>query len=253
MLLPRVARVTLGLVAVAARRYIDWLEVLHRYVAFTGWTLAVWITFQPLILTRQESDATDRDRSVVSLLAKLFFAFYICALVLLGEKFAIQWIAGKFHERSYAGTPSLTLSHVVSRSHIPLERIADQRFAVGVLSTLYRYSSDIPGRSDTLKDGPADGKRMSVHPKRFFKKALKGVREVATTTTTALGTMASEIAGSSVLQPNSPQAKVQTALESANKSRLVSTIFSYMISHIAHPNVGTARSPPVLLFRQATC
>ncbi|KAI0092959.1 Mechanosensitive ion channel-domain-containing protein [Irpex rosettiformis] len=209
MLLPRVARVTLGLVAFGARRYIDWLEALHRYVAFTGWTLAVWITYQPLILTREASNATDRDRSILSLLAKLFFAFYICALVLLGEKFAIQWIAGKFHERSYA------------------ERIADQRSAVSVLSTLYRYSSDIPGRSDTLKDGPADGKRMSVDPRRFFKKALKGVREVATTTTTALGTVASEIAGSSVLQPNSPQAKVQTALHSANKSRLLARRLYY--------------------------
>lgn len=109
MIFPRVARVTVGLVAVGARRYIDWLEALHRYVALAVWTLAVWITFQPLILTRQESDATDRDKSVVSLLAKLFFAFYICALVLLGEKFAIQWIAGKFHERSYAGTSSFPI------------------------------------------------------------------------------------------------------------------------------------------------
>ncbi|KAI0768432.1 hypothetical protein BC629DRAFT_1583550 [Irpex lacteus] len=215
MIFPRVARVTVGLVAVGARRYIDWLEALHRYVALAVWTLAVWITFQPLILTRQENDATDRDKSVVSLLAKLFFAFYICALVLLGEKFAIQWIAGKFHERSYA------------------ERIADQRFAVAVLSTLYRHSTDIPGRSDTLKDGPAEHKRMSVDPKKFFKKALKGVREVATTTTTALGTVASEIAGSSVLQPNSPQAKVQTALESANKSRLLARRLYYSF---AKPN-----------------
>lgn len=67
---------------------------------------------------------------------------------------------------------------------------------------------------------------MSMDPKRFFKKALKGVRTVATTTTTALGTVASEIAGSSVLQPNSPQAKVQTALQSANKSRLVRVGFA---------------------------
>ena len=62
---------------------------------------------------------------------------------------------------------------------------------------------------------------MSVAPKKFLKRAFKGVKSAATTTTTALGTVASEIAGTSVLQPNSPQAKVQTALESANKSRLV--------------------------------
>lgn len=32
MLLPRLARYTVGIVAVGSRRYIDWLEVLHRYV-----------------------------------------------------------------------------------------------------------------------------------------------------------------------------------------------------------------------------
>ena len=36
-------------------------------------------------------------------IAKLLFAFFLCAGLLVFEKFAIQWIAGKFHERSYAG------------------------------------------------------------------------------------------------------------------------------------------------------
>ena len=32
MMLPRVARYTVGVVAVGTRRYIDWLDVLHRYL-----------------------------------------------------------------------------------------------------------------------------------------------------------------------------------------------------------------------------
>ena len=36
---------------------------------------------------------------------------------------------------------------------------------------------------------------MTMSPKKFLKKALKGVRNAATTTTTALGNVASEIAG----------------------------------------------------------
>ena len=103
------------------------------------------------------------------------------------------------------------------------ERIADQKLAVRVLTTLYRHSHDIPGRIDTLRDAP--DKRASMYPKKFLKKAFRGVKSAAATTTTAFGTVASEIAGTSVLQPNSPQAKVQTALSSANKSRLVSGSF----------------------------
>jgi hypothetical protein len=78
---------------------------------------------------------------------------------------------------------------------------------------------------------------------KMFKAALKGVKGVAQTTTTAFGNLASEIAGrcagffcasfslayiaraaSSVLQPNSPQAMVAVALGSANKTRLVSVV-----------------------------
>ncbi|CAL1707549.1 unnamed protein product [Somion occarium] len=208
MMLPRLARYTLGVVAVASRRYIDWLDVLHRYVALLGWTFTIWVSFQPVINTRQEANASDSSVSIINTIAKLLFAFFLCAAVLAFEKFSIQWIAGKFHERSYA------------------ERIQAQKFAVGVLVTLYRHSNDIPGRSDTLKDGSAD-KRMTMNPKKFLKKALKGVRKAATTTTTALGNVASEIAGSSVLQPNSPQAMVQTALGSANKSRLLARRLFY--------------------------
>lgn len=93
-----------------------------------------------------------------------------------------------------------------------------------MLVTLYRNSSDIPGRSDTLSAAHGSSKSSVLDPRRFFKRALKGVRVAATTTTTAFGNVASEIAGSSVLQPNSPAAMVQTALQSANKTRLVSTL-----------------------------
>ncbi|KAI0785645.1 Mechanosensitive ion channel-domain-containing protein [Abortiporus biennis] len=208
MILPHIARNTVGVVAVGTRRYIDWLDVLHRYVALFGWTLGIWISFQPLINTRREPNISEGSASILTTIAKLLFAFFLCAALLAFEKFSIQWIAGKFHERSYA------------------ERITAQKFAVNVLVTLYRHSSDIPGRSDTLKDGPMN-KRASVDPKKFFKAALRGVRSAATTTTTALGNVASEIAGSSILQPNSPQAMVKTALESANKSRLLARRLYY--------------------------
>ncbi|TFK54216.1 hypothetical protein OE88DRAFT_1624688 [Heliocybe sulcata] len=205
--LPHIARASVGVVAVGSRRYIDWLDVLHRYVALFGWTLSIWITFNALI-NAHDGDGSQKSQSIISFIAKLLFAIYICAAVLAFEKLSIQWIAGKFHERSYA------------------ERIADQKFAIKVLTILYRHSTDIPGRSDTLRDGPVN-KRASMNPKLFLKKALRGVKYAATTTTTALGNVASEMAGSSVLQPNSPEAKVKTALDSANKSRLLARRLYY--------------------------
>lgn len=62
-------------------------------------------------------------------------------------------------------------------------------------------------------------------PKVALRKALKGLKEAAQTTTTALGNVASEMAGQSVLQTNSPSNRVTMALNSANKSKAV-CIFS---------------------------
>jgi len=90
-------------VAIGSRRYIDWLEVLHRYVALTAWTVTIWVTYQPLLNRRQSPEASDNSKRIISLLGRLLFSFFLCALVLFLEKFAIQFIAGKFHERSYAG------------------------------------------------------------------------------------------------------------------------------------------------------
>jgi hypothetical protein len=74
------------------------------------------------------------------------------------------------------------------------DRIAEQKFAVRSLVILYRHSRDIPGRTDTFRDGPA-AKGGAVGPNRMFKKFRDGVRFAATTTTTAFGNVASEIAG----------------------------------------------------------
>lgn len=199
MILPSIVRHTVGVVAVGARRYIDWLGALRRYVAFVAWTAAIWIAYSPLINSRQDKNSSPKNRNIISFVGKFLFGLYLCAALLLFEKFSIQWIAAKFHERSYA------------------ERIAEQKFAVKTLTTLYRHSTDLHERNH-----PYGGeKQPMINPKRIVKQAIRGVRFAATTTTTALGNVASEIAGSSVLQPNSPQAMVKTALESASKTKLL--------------------------------
>ncbi|XP_006461100.1 hypothetical protein AGABI2DRAFT_204597, partial [Agaricus bisporus var. bisporus H97] len=211
-IMPVIARSTIGIVAVASRRYIDWLQALYRYMAFFIWALSIWITWNPIIDNNQHTNG-EKSRNAVDLIGKLLFAAFLCAAILLFEKIAIQWIAAKFHERSYA------------------ERIADQKFAVKSLVALYRYSHDVPG---TLGSGQ-ETRSLATNPKRIFKRLRNGVRLAATATTTAFGNVASEIAGSSVLQPNSPQAMVTTALESANKSRLLARRIFYSF---AKPGAG---------------
>ena len=71
------------------------------------------------------------------------------------------------------------------------DRISAQKAAIHILVVLYSNSTNHPERSDTLHDDVHE-KKSNRH---IFKSAIKGIRNVATTTTTALGNVASEIAG----------------------------------------------------------
>jgi hypothetical protein len=76
---------------------------IFRYVALFAWTLEIWIAWNPLVDIHQDPQASARSKQVISFVGKLLFGIYICAALLLFEKFSIQWIAAKFHQRSYAG------------------------------------------------------------------------------------------------------------------------------------------------------
>ena len=79
-----------------------------RYAAFFGWSLAIWVSYGPLINGRQQTDNSSSQKTIDTL-AKLLFGLMLSAAVLLFEKVSIQWIAGKFHERSYAGAAHSSL------------------------------------------------------------------------------------------------------------------------------------------------
>jgi hypothetical protein len=208
-----------------------------RHIAFFGWSIAIWVSWTPLIAYRQVRDPGDGSAHALGLIGRILFASLICSGIVLCEKIAIQWIAQKFHEQSYAGARSFHHGSVLPVNPAMADRIEQQRFAVRTIVTLYRHSFDIPGCPDTLNAGHA--KNLSVDPRQLLKHAKHSFRKAATTATTALGGMVSEIAGrlvviiaypqppwvsstnSAILQPNSPQAMVKTALQSANKSRLV--------------------------------
>jgi hypothetical protein len=92
------------------KRYVNWLEYLHGYLAFVAWSAALWITWVPLIVDRQlgnnGDDSNDRSVRAVNLGGRLLFAFAGCATILLAEKVVVQWIAMKFHGRSYQSSSS---------------------------------------------------------------------------------------------------------------------------------------------------
>ncbi|OAV92570.1 hypothetical protein PTTG_27603 [Puccinia triticina 1-1 BBBD Race 1] len=162
--------------------------------------------------------ASESAAKSVHLMSQALFGFLLASLMLVGEKILIQVIASYFHQRSYE------------------DRIAEQKRAIQFLTALYRYTHDI-GRSDTLDRACGAPSKAPENTAKILKCALKSVKNVARTTTSVFGTVASEIAGEQILQPNSPSSMVLSALSSANKTRHLARRIYYSLVPVNYRQV----------------
>lgn len=195
--IPHVLQVTLGVVAPDMKHYIAYVRALQFYAGAALWGLVTWISFLPVVKSRAEND---HSSSTLAIITKFWFGLFIVLVILLAEKLVIQVVAYNFHKRSYE------------------DRILEQKGYIKSVTRLYQNSRDI-GRSDTLDGGLIRPGNKRMASSDVLKKALKGAKKVAQTATSVVGTVASEIAGEQLLQPNSPQSTVLVALSSATKSR----------------------------------
>ncbi|BEJ12039.1 hypothetical protein CspHIS471_0204990 [Cutaneotrichosporon sp. HIS471] len=198
MIFPHVFKQTIAVIIPSMGRFTDVVKNLGHFGKIIIWSLVSWISFTPLISRRFEGDQESTSRANLNLVVNLLFGFFLCTIVWGMEKLVVQLIALQFHRDSYA------------------DRLADQKWQFQMLTKLYMNSHDIPGRNDTLDDNSSV---KTTAGRKAIRKVLKGVKAAAQSTTNALGNVATEMAGSSVLQTNSPANKVTTALASANKSR----------------------------------
>jgi len=180
-------------------KWYSFLLPMKKFIMGAVWSVLTYISFSVFIL-RMSDGASDPTAKALLLISQALFGILLASLMLVGEKILIQVIASYFHQRSYE------------------DRIAEQKNAIQFITTLYRYTHDI-GRADTLDRAFGSPPKGPEKPAKLLKSALKGVKNVARNTTSVFGTVASEIAGEQILQPNSPSSMVLSALSSANKSR----------------------------------
>ncbi|PWN51532.1 hypothetical protein IE53DRAFT_386088 [Violaceomyces palustris] len=231
-IIPKLLRHTFGAVATQLKHYIDYLVAVEKYLAIFFWTVVLWIvwlviiwknfqdpakdqidpstldplssnstTIIPTISSSSTADTTSTANLMVTL-GRLWFGFVICAAVLLGEKLIIQGIAYNFHRVSYE------------------DRISTSKFHIKVLTTLYENSRDLH-RKDTYLAAEQEVKRKSgmYLAKAKLKRTQEKVKIAAQTSSSILGTVASEIAGQAVLQPNNPRSIVVSALNSRKQTQ----------------------------------
>ncbi|POW02872.1 hypothetical protein PSTT_11515, partial [Puccinia striiformis] len=198
-------------------KWYSFLKPMRNVIMGAVWGVSTYISFS-LLITRMSSGASESAAKALHLMSQALFGILLASLTLVGEKILIQAIASYFHQRSYE------------------DRISEQKSAIQFITTLYRYTHDI-GRADTLDRALGAPTSAPEHTAKLFKCALKGVKNVARNTTSIFGTVASEIAGEQILQPNSPSSMVLSALSSANKSRHLARRIYYSFVPVTYRQV----------------
>ncbi|MBW0462151.1 hypothetical protein O181_001866 [Austropuccinia psidii MF-1] len=209
MLLPHLFKYTIGmfLPPELVSKWFGVLSTMKNAIMGNVWSFLSWVAFNVFILKMQQ-DSSESSRRKLYFIVQILFGIFIASIVLVAEKWLIQIIARDFHEKSYA------------------DHIAEQKEAIKLLAILHRHSHDI-GRSDTLDRAFHNPQKIAERPAKLLKSALKGVKNVAQSTTTVFGAFASEITGEQLLQPNSSFSLVLSALSSAHKSRQLARRFYY--------------------------
>ncbi|MBW0490521.1 hypothetical protein O181_030236 [Austropuccinia psidii MF-1] len=219
MLLPHLFKYTLGMFLPSdlVNKWFGVITALKNAIMGVFWSFSSWVAFNVFILKmREETNESDEKR--LHIFVQFLFGMFVSSIALVAEKLLIQIIARAFHEKSYA------------------DQIEEQKSAIKFLTTLYRNSHDI-GRSDTLDRALQNPQKVAERPAKLLKSALKGVKNVAQSTTTVFGAVASEISGEQILQPNSSSSLVLSALSSVNKSRQLARRFYYSFVPINYRQV----------------
>lgn len=98
MILPSLWRNIVGSIIPSAKAYADVVRNLGRYAKLIAWSIAVWISFTPLVInhytgTAAEDGTLPRSRSDLTTFVNILFGLFLCTIVLSVEKLIIQLIA----------------------------------------------------------------------------------------------------------------------------------------------------------------
>ena len=167
------------------------------------WWLGIEISFLPTMRDHHVSGVGDQawentvNRIIVSIFTGATLNFF--------EKIVIQLIAISFHLRTYA------------------DRIELNKFQIGSLTKLYRYSKEnIAGKDTDFEEGGASGPASGARtPMQYLGKAQKNVTEVFNKAGDVAGKIAGDFTGKQVTKSTHPHQVVLTLLNSTSGSQVL--------------------------------
>ncbi|KAK9720401.1 hypothetical protein K7432_004198 [Basidiobolus ranarum] len=173
--LPNLLELIFGQLTSLIKLYIGYIRKLHNYISFVIFCIVSWVLFEAVIVTNNNYTA-NWPRMV-------YIVLVVSAAAVTLEKLFLQIIAVKFHRAAYQ------------------DRLLLNRYAINIINKLAEFTTEREKEQPIIDD-------MSSHRKPKFTvfRLLSQTKNALDKTTSALGTIASEVADGSNTQTEPFQA-----------------------------------------------
>ncbi|KAJ9648457.1 hypothetical protein H2199_001312 [Coniosporium tulheliwenetii] len=166
------------------------------------WWLAIEISFLPT-MKNHHRDGNKATREWEGDMNKVLVALFVGAVLNFVEKIIIQLIAISFHLRTYQ------------------DRIELNKFQIGSLTKLYRFSKEKIAMEDSEFDVPSGGASGARTPGQLVQEAQKTTREVISKFGDVAGKVAGDFTGRQVATSTHPHQVVLTLLSTVGGSQVL--------------------------------
>ncbi|KAF1959783.1 hypothetical protein CC80DRAFT_406464 [Byssothecium circinans] len=208
--LPRIFEFLVGVVSPGIKKYVLLLAALEKPLSFVFWMIVNQVTYRGLII----QGAQLPNPGWMDKLASVLIAFLVCTCVILAERLLIQLISISYHRKQFDG------------------KIKDSKRNIYLLGVMYdasrtlfpAYCNEFAEEDYIIQDQlgfTLGSKKATIGHNRSGSKTpmrlIQNVGRMGDKVTSAFGTVAQEITGKKVFDPNSAHSIVLEALE-ANRS-----------------------------------
>lgn len=218
--LPAIFEFLVGVVSPGVRKYSLLLRAVEKPLSFVLWMVVNQATFPALVRKNQIREGVFEDPSFwTDKMQSVLLALLVCTVIVLAERVLVQLISISYHRKQFDA------------------KIKESKRIIYLLGVLYdtsralfpAYCNEFAEEDYTIQDTILDlglgsrkgtgkhGRSGSRTPLRLIAEVGRDAGRLGDKITSVFGTIASEITGKKVFDPNSAHSIVLTALE-RNKS-----------------------------------
>ena len=218
--LPDIFEFLVGVVSPGVKKYALLLRAIEQPLSFVLWMVVNQATYPILILKNLQLGPNKTRPGWLDTMQSVLLALLVCTLIVLAERVLIQLISISYHRKQFDAKIKeskrniylLGILYEISRGLFPAycNEFAEEDYIIQ--DTILDLG--LGSKKGTAKHGRS-GSRT---PLRLIQEVGRDAGRIGDKITSAFGTIASEMTGKKVFDPNSPHSVVLTALETQRSS-----------------------------------